>query len=90
MRLEEVTTVEIRPVSENQVQVIEGKAIVNLDSICMMIPATIPSDIAGPGGEPVGKPACSVFLPGGRITVKKTYQEMQALINGIKLVDEDD
>jgi len=89
MRLVELKTVSMQRVSETQMGVIEGKAAVNLDLICAVIPATIPSEVMGPDNQPVGTPAAALLLPGGQITVRKTYQEMQALISGIQVVEDE-
>jgi len=82
MRMEELKTVTMQRVSETQVGVVEGKALVNLDQVCAVIPATIPSEVMGPDNQPVGSPAAALLLPGGQITVRKTYQEMESLRNG--------
>jgi hypothetical protein len=89
MRLEELVTVQIRQVSQDQIQVSESKITVNLDAVCGIAPTTIPSDITGPDGAPIGTPACTVLLPGGQFIVKKSYQEMKAMLIGMKLVSGD-
>jgi hypothetical protein len=82
MRTVELKTVTMQRVSETQMGVIEGKAFVNLDLVCAVIPATIPSEVMGADQQPVGTPAAALLLPGGQIIVRKTYQEMQELLSG--------
>jgi hypothetical protein len=89
MRLEELTVVEIRRVSQDQVAIAKKKITLNLDAVCGIAPDTVPSEITGPTGEPVGIPACVVIVPGAQFLVEKTYQEMKALLQGVKLIEDD-
>jgi len=86
MRLYELVTVQMRNVSEGRMAVLETKVTVNLDAVCGLVPATVPSEITGTDGQPVGIPACTVMLPGGQLLVKMTYQEMKELLEGPKVV----
>jgi len=85
MRLHEFVTVQMQRVSEQKMAVIEGKAKINLDALIGIMPHTIPSEVTGPDGQPVGKPACMLMLPGGQIIVKDTYQEVAELLEGPKV-----
>jgi len=90
MRLHEFVTVQMRQVDQQRVAVIEGKAKINLDALIGIMPHTVPSEIEGPDGQPIGTPACMLMLPGGQIIVKDTYQEVSALLMGIKLIEGDE
>ena len=92
MRIHEFMTVQIRPISQEQIQVVESKMTLNLDAICAFAPATIPSQsgLCDNGGAPVATPAATIFFPGGQILVQSTYQEVAALVQGIKLIDDED
>jgi len=76
MRCEEFTTVMMRQTGPGQVSVMEGKVMINLDSIQALSPAVIPSELSGPNGTPVATQACNVFLAGGQIIVKESYDTM--------------
>lgn len=42
---------------------------VNADSVCFVAPATIPTEIAGPGGHPMGKPGAQLQFAAAAILV---------------------
>lgn len=87
MRLVEVTTVQMQRVSQTEIGVSESKLTLNLDAVCGFTPATVPSEVKGPDGAPVGTPACNVFLPGGSFLVRKTYAEMKDLMSGKSAIE---
>ena len=79
MRKREFTTVQLKQTGPQQVAVLESKITIDLDAICGLAPATIPSELKGPNGEGVSTPACTVFFSGGQFTVRETYEVMQVL-----------
>lgn len=89
MRLEEFVTVQMRPVSETQVQAIKGKMTIDLDAIGGIAPAVIPSDLTGPSGEPVPKHACVVIFLGGQVTLDVEYDLMVSKVKGFRLVEDE-
>lgn len=89
MRLVELVSVQIQRVSQTEMGVLESKVLVNLDAVCGVAPATVPSELKGPDGNPVGTPAANVFLPGGAFLVRKTYSEMKDLLEGQSAIEVD-
>ena len=85
MRLYELTTVQMRQMEGGRVAVSEIKVTVNLDAVCGIIPATVPSELMGENGQPIGTPACTVMLPGGQVVAKMPYCDMKELLEGPKV-----
>lgn len=75
-RLEEFVTLTMQRTGPQTVGVIEGKAMLDLDLIQALAPATVPSELKGPDDMPIATQACTVFLSGGQFTVKEIYQTM--------------
>jgi hypothetical protein len=77
LRLVEFTAIIMKRVSEKEVAMMKPRVTVNPNQVCAVVPETIPSDIAGPNGAPIGIPGASLQLSGGAILVNCSVQEAE-------------
>jgi len=69
------TEVQIHQTKEEQMQVIEIPRYVNADRVDGVTPGVVPSEVAGPMGEAVAKPAAYIHTGIEHILVKCTINE---------------
>jgi len=56
---------------------------IDLDMICAISPAQVPSEVVGPGGETVMKLGTSIFFPGHEVIVDLAWGKTKDLWLGI-------
>jgi hypothetical protein len=73
MRWVNFDIVNIQQTKQNGISVMVIKDVpINVDLICFVAPATIPTDLSGPDGNPLGKPGAQLQFAGPAILVDCT------------------
>ncbi len=76
-RLVEFMAVNMKQTGPQSIEISKSKISINPDQVGGVTHATIPSDIKGPNGNPVGVPAAALILPNGPVVVECTKQEAE-------------
>lgn len=78
----EMQVVEMRQMG-NQLAVIEKQVRFNKDQVAALEPITLPSNMKGPDGEPMGIPGTLLRLNcGAGYAVKMSWEQVEAVLSG--------
>ncbi|MHA1288426.1 MAG: hypothetical protein ACTSPB_13565 [Candidatus Thorarchaeota archaeon] len=81
MKFVKFTAIQMQQVGKDKINVMEHEVYVNPELVCMVSKATIPGEITGPDGNPVGVPASAIHFAGGtpllvKSSIFETFQEL--------------